>query len=1082
MNMISTAFPIETNATSNQDNFVSKLVTAWEKKNSKTARAGGLSLMALSLAACGAEDETAFTQDDIDTAVAAVDITSDNAAAVATAVAAVDITSDNAAAVATAVAAVDITSDNAAAVATAVAAVDITSDNAGAVSLALRNAATEAGAVTFAGQTDAALISAIKTADNAAIAAAVDLTTNDTAATNAAVTALGYNGVTTLAQLNTKYDELLNPTATEMTTGIDTFSATTATTFKADNTGATEVTSSADTLTGSSGVDTLEIFSDGTVGALPKLVSVETLHIFDENTTIDLSAVAQNSVTTANFTRGDGIVTYTLGNQITTVGLNDIVLSGDGGGTADTTIAAGATATSLTVNLSAVSTAAGQTDEDIDVTGAKIATVVINTSGTKSSVDNMDLVQASSITINSAVDLTVGGITTSSTVAGLTITGAGKTSIGALDDGIDTVTGSTATGAITMTAPSNNPDVSITLGSGADVFTTDDDGFSTVAGTDTFAVNAGDGEDTLVIAADVDISTANEAGRYTGFDVLQRAINANYDTQFLNSSIDAASIGDGGLTNMSAAMAGDITITANNAGSTFSLQAATGTADVLTADAKSATAATAVDMTTATITGFETLNFAANSGDANTTTTTDRAAVSFTAAGDLTTITLTGSQSVNVDASANAVKVTSIDASGISGGAIVATGGQTGALTVTGSDVADTVTLAAVGAGGTLTVKGGGGNDTITTTQAIATAATNLDGETGTTNTLNFTDVAASTATLTVNDVTFKNIDNMDTLGFTGAIIGDLTFVLGGYADALATQNGGSLKISAQALISGKAANDNITIDASGLSGTNSINIDIKNTDGDASTAVGVHTLTGSDGADTILHTEVTAASDDTITISSGSGNDTVTVVTSASQDGGVAITDGAGDSTIDISGATSDAASTVNLITAGAGNDTIKLDTEGANTDVTIVAASTAVLNGKDTITNFLQATAEDVFKPDAFLNATALNAVLTANAGTATAVESDVNRLVDIAGGQDITTAAGLNSALSTGEYSNINMAGSGSALFVTATTNAAGEDQHIFFATSDGGGTITAVEVAHFIGGALDIDTWHDDNFFI
>jgi hypothetical protein len=57
---------------------VKKLTAAWEKKNSKTARAGGVSLMALSLAACGDDDTTPFSQADVDAAVAAVDITSDN--------------------------------------------------------------------------------------------------------------------------------------------------------------------------------------------------------------------------------------------------------------------------------------------------------------------------------------------------------------------------------------------------------------------------------------------------------------------------------------------------------------------------------------------------------------------------------------------------------------------------------------------------------------------------------------------------------------------------------------------------------------------------------------------------------------------------------------------------------------------------------------------------------------------------------------------------------------------------------------------------------------------------------------------
>jgi hypothetical protein len=60
MNMISTgAFQTEMDASNRQDTLVSKLVAAWEKKNAKVARAGGVSLMALSLAACGSDDEVA---------------------------------------------------------------------------------------------------------------------------------------------------------------------------------------------------------------------------------------------------------------------------------------------------------------------------------------------------------------------------------------------------------------------------------------------------------------------------------------------------------------------------------------------------------------------------------------------------------------------------------------------------------------------------------------------------------------------------------------------------------------------------------------------------------------------------------------------------------------------------------------------------------------------------------------------------------------------------------------------------------------------------------------------------------------
>jgi hypothetical protein len=62
MNMISTgAFPIEMDASTKKDTLVSKLVSSREKKNAKVARAGGISLMALSLAACGSSDSSVDT-------------------------------------------------------------------------------------------------------------------------------------------------------------------------------------------------------------------------------------------------------------------------------------------------------------------------------------------------------------------------------------------------------------------------------------------------------------------------------------------------------------------------------------------------------------------------------------------------------------------------------------------------------------------------------------------------------------------------------------------------------------------------------------------------------------------------------------------------------------------------------------------------------------------------------------------------------------------------------------------------------------------------------------------------------------
>ena len=58
--MISTgAFLTEMDASNRQETLAEKFARVWEKKNTKVARAGGVSLMALSLAACGSDDEAA---------------------------------------------------------------------------------------------------------------------------------------------------------------------------------------------------------------------------------------------------------------------------------------------------------------------------------------------------------------------------------------------------------------------------------------------------------------------------------------------------------------------------------------------------------------------------------------------------------------------------------------------------------------------------------------------------------------------------------------------------------------------------------------------------------------------------------------------------------------------------------------------------------------------------------------------------------------------------------------------------------------------------------------------------------------
>jgi len=774
--------------------------------------------------------------------------------------------------------------------------------------------------------------------------------------------------------------------------------------------------------------------------------------------------------------RGDGVTAITLPTTVTTVGYNNIALSGDGSTIADSTLAAAATTTSLTINADALTAAGGSTidDENLTVSGAALTTVTFNSKGTADSADNIVLPGATTINLSSATSFTTTTFTTSGADATLNISGAGAISLGTFDTDIDVVT-STGSGALTATM-SANAEAVLTLGSGNDVITTAADGFTTA---NAFAVNAGAGTDTLIVAATADLNSADEQGRYTNFETIQTAIDANFSTEFWPSSITSISVGDGGFTKLSAALAKAITVTADNATSTFSLNDSSGTSDVLTVSLKHATATTAADLTALTADGFETINLETATGVADVSVS-NPSKLSFTSASSLTTLTATGAKAGEVDISTNGsslTKITSLDASGHSAGLVMTTGGQTGALTVTGSGSADTLTVGAVGTGGTITASMGAGNDVVASTQTII-AAQNFNGGAGT-DILRFTDAAnTTTATTTISDGSFVNMSGFETIDISAANAGDLVFTLGGYANALAAAaTNKTLNITAKAHVA-IAVLDVITIDASALASGNAVTMDIKNV-GVATNAASPLTLTGSGGNDTITLEEGYAASASILTVTGGAGNDTITLKTSANQKGRLVVDAGAGDDVIDWTAATSDATVANTKITPGAGNDTIKLHA----TDVTlqsIIFGSTAALTGLNTITGgFVLGSADDVLNVNAFQDVAAMNAVKTSNPGSSTAIENDASLLVDITGGQDITTAAGLETALGTsGEYSNIDMAASKKAVIVTATSEDADTTQHVFYATSDAAGAISISKVATLAG--LDINIWDADNF--
>jgi Ca2+-binding RTX toxin-like protein len=292
------------------------------------------------------------------------------------------------------------------------------------------------------------------------------------------------------------------------------------------------------------------------------------------------------------------------------------------------------------------------------------------------------------------------------------------------------------------------------------------------------------------------------------------------------------------------------------------------------------------------------------------------------------------------------------------------------------------------------------------------------------------------TTAATAFTITAMTAADLVTLNVSGATA--FTTTIGATATALATVNASAN--TGAVVISATAATSAVTMTGS---------------------ATAANTLTGGTGADVITGG---SAADSLIggsnadTISGGTGADSIEGGTGADS-----LTGGEG----------------IDSITGGLGNDTIDLTETTAVSD-RVVLADTAANNGTDAIVGFAAGATGDVLVIDAFRDAVAMNAKLIANPGASTAVETDVNLLVDIVDGNDITTAAGLTAAVAAGgEYANIDMANSSSAVFVTAI-NSSATTQYVFYATSSDAGAITATLVGTI--SAVDIDNFVAANFNI
>jgi len=819
--MISTgAFQTEMDASKKQNELVKKLVGAWEQKNSKAARAGGVSLMALTLAACGSDDDTPFSQVDVD-------------AAKVTATTAALTGSDG-----TAHASVDAA---------------VTSNDASVT------AAATTAALTGSDGTVHASVDAAVTSNDTAIAAAVDTTTDDAAATSAAISTASGGAFTDAAALFSAYNALANPTAVSaaLTANQDVLNGTSANdAFTA--TGAT--LGGTDVITDGSSTDSDSLtvtLGEATNGTTPTSVSgIETV-------TYNVTSLAAVSIDVANVVGAAITVNNTGVGASTNANIDNLsstssVTMGTGiTGTADVLLAEGSAATVNAGSASQLDVAdagsegasivAGDATNTIEVEGdgdtttAGVANDAISISGAgEIALDTNDAAgggtdQVENLTLSgngAAVDFTINAGDAPESIA---ITGDQNVTIAiaANDIATETVT-NTSTGVARLeinaddTVDLSNVAASVIIDitdstTGGDTYTIANNGNAAVSATGTMGFDSTElttGSETINLAITIDgvgsaitvtdfetinVSTELPPGATPlGADSRLDAEIVGGATSVMNLTgaqaleLDTASVAD---TLNAASYTGAITMT-TTAANINNLTFGSGNDTITVATAETVTIVggdgvdtlvAGADMDTTTFSGFEVLDATANitnidSGqlatamsivdgtvtidNANTATIdmsvhSVNAAVTFTVTGALDGTVFSSTQALNITGNANNDSLTgTANADTISGGAGVDTiRGAAGADTYTGGTGADNFVLS-------------GGADTITDYAALSD---NVQ--------FDHSDLTTAAAVFAATTIDLVELDDAsDIAGAEAAVIQEIEDQAGGAAEA-ATAN-----------------------------------------------------------------------------------------------------------------------------------------------------------------------------------------------------------------------------------------------------------------------------------------------------
>jgi len=256
-----------------------------------------------------------------------------------------------------------------------------------------------------------------------------------------------------------------------------------------------------------------------------------------------------------------------------------------------------------------------------------------------------------------------------------------------------------------------------------------DDMITTSASGQTGAVNAGDGNDTLTLAAAAHIDTTAEGAIYSGFDVLSSAAAAIDMDLITGSTITAIKVGAAGsnVTDMNATQAANVMVIGALGATTLGIKDATmvGTADTLAltiSDGDTTTSEALVAGGDLTLAGVETITIDAVD-DATFTTMANITGMN--------SLTVTGGGDVSFTTGAHALESNAtFDFSALTGTSTFdAAAATTNAFAFTGGTAVDTVTDNVIG-GNVITT--GDGNDAITlTAKTGGTTGTSITGGAG---------------------------------------------------------------------------------------------------------------------------------------------------------------------------------------------------------------------------------------------------------------------------------------------------------------------------------------------------------------